>query len=430
MATVRPVEVLLLGTGGSRGWPEPGCTCASCSLAVRSRTARAPDSAVVDGVLLLDGYDGVERAAARAGRDLHGVRQVLLRGPQVHPAHWLDTVGGAAPVQVLGSAAALADLGTSAERFQLLPVRPGEEYPTVAGHRVRAVPQGEGLAWSVVGPAGDRLLHAAAAAEVDAAPVPAPYDLVLLGLGSRSTGGAVLAQLRRDGAVGRSTDVRALGYGHDSEPPDVLQHLLGEWGVGGTRDGDVLLTTPSAPEQPEPSGRTLVLGGVRSGKSALAEQLLAAHPQVTYVATGGTRTGDAEWQQRVELHRTRRPASWSTVETTELTSCLRCADGALLIDCLGTWLTALLDQHRVWEGGSLAPVEAAVEELLVAWRASCFPLVAVSNEVGSGVVPATPSGRLFRDLLGRLNARVAAESETVLLTVAGVPLPLRAVPRG
>lgn len=98
------------------------------------------------------------------------------------------------------------------------------------------------------------------------------------------------------------------------------------------------------------------------------------------------------------------------------------------MDCLGTWLTARLDHHGVWQGASPDGVHADIAELVQAWRAATSPVVAVSNEVGSGVVPATPSGRLFRDLLGRLNATIAAESETVLLTVAGIPVPLRVRP--
>lgn len=420
MATVSRVEVLLLGTGGLRGWPEPGCTCVSCSTAVRSRTARAPACALVDDVLLLDGYDGLPRAAARAGRDLGAVRQVLLtRTPDGQPG-WLDGVGGAGPVQVLGPAAVLAALPGMRERLQLLPVEPGDRRALAGGYEVCAGRQGAGSAWVVVGPDRQRLLYAPGRGLVEIAPD--ACDLVLLGLD-----GPALAQLRRDGVAQPSTEVCVIAHDHDTALPDVLQHHLAGWGVRSADDGSTLdLALVPAPR---PGGRTLVLGGARSGKSALAEQLLAGHPHVTYVATGGSRAGDAEWQERVEAHRLRRPATWQTVETTDLTTCLREADGAVLVDCLGTWLTALLDRHQVWTGGPVAAVDAEVEQLLAAWRASSALLVAVSNEVGSGVVPATPSGRLFRDLLGRVNAQVAAASETVLLTVAGVPIPLRTAVR-
>lgn len=106
---------------------------------------------------------------------------------------------------------------------------------------------------------------------------------------------------------------------------------------------------------------------------------------------------------------------------------LRAATRPLLVDCLGTWLTARLDVHEVWTGGGdIAAVERDVEELLAAWAACAVPVVAVSNEVGSGgVVPASASGRLFRDQLGRLNARVAEISDSVSLVVAGIPMRLR-----
>lgn len=171
--------------------------------------------------------------------------------------------------------------------------------------------------------------------------------------------------------------------------------------------------------------RTLVLGGVRSGKSAYAESALAAEPEVTYLATGGVREGDAEWAERIQRHQVRRPESWRTVETADAAAQLRSARTPVLLDCLGTWLTARIDLHQAWDGGPLDAVNADVDELVAAWRDCPRMVVAVSNEVGSGVVPPAASGRLFRDLLGEVNARIAAESDTVVLMVAGLPLRLR-----
>ncbi|MEV4616376.1 bifunctional adenosylcobinamide kinase/adenosylcobinamide-phosphate guanylyltransferase [Kitasatospora sp. NPDC049258] len=175
--------------------------------------------------------------------------------------------------------------------------------------------------------------------------------------------------------------------------------------------------------------RTLILGGARSGKSTRAEQLLGRHPDVLYVATGGRRDGDAEWAQRIELHRERRPASWRTAETCDLETVL--ADPAdpapVLVDCLGLWLTAVMDEHGAWAddrwaaGGEQA-VRARCDALALAWRRTGRQVVAVSNEVGMGVVPATAAGRRFRDTLGRLNMAVAEASERVLLVVAGQTL--------
>lgn len=176
-----------------------------------------------------------------------------------------------------------------------------------------------------------------------------------------------------------------------------------------------------------PARKVLVLGGARSGKSRHAEELLARHPKVLYVATGGVPDeADAEWAARVRLHQRRRPAHWHTVETADPASVLREARDPVLLDCLATWLTGVLDEAGAWQDdtGWRERVEERVADLLDAWRGARVPIVAVSNEVGSGVVPATPAGRLFRDLLGELNASVARAADQVLLVVAGRALQL------
>ena len=100
----------------------------------------------------------------------------------------------------------------------------------------------------------------------------------------------------------------------------------------------------------------------------------------------------------------------------------------MLVDCLGTWLTGRIDRHRGWDRGELdavhSDIDDDIDDLVAAWRRCAVPAVAVSNEVGSGVVPDTAAGRLFRDLLGVLNMRIAAVSDRVVLMVAGVPVPL------
>src|SRR5699024_9746343 len=123
------------------------------------------------------------------------------------------------------------------------------------------------------------------------------------------------------------------------------------------------------------------------GKSRYAEQRYAGRADVVYVATGSTDLSDAEWAERVAGHRSRRPESWRTIETGDLAAVLRTADRPLLVDCLGTWLTARLDRHGVWESGQLDAVRADIRELLEAWGSCRAPVVAVTNEVGSGVVP-------------------------------------------
>ena len=173
--------------------------------------------------------------------------------------------------------------------------------------------------------------------------------------------------------------------------------------------------------------RTLVLGGARSGKSVTAERMLAGQRDVLYAATGGTRDGDQEWARRVALHRDRRPADWRTAETGELEPLLAAGGGPLLIDCLALWLTGVMDECDAWDDDAWAAtgetrLRARTAALLDAWRTTPRRVIAVSNEVGSGIVPATASGRRFRDELGRLNAAVAGASEEVLLVVAGQPL--------
>ncbi|TQN43605.1 adenosylcobinamide kinase /adenosylcobinamide-phosphate guanylyltransferase [Blastococcus colisei] len=174
--------------------------------------------------------------------------------------------------------------------------------------------------------------------------------------------------------------------------------------------------------------RVLVLGGARSGKSSHAEGLLRRERSVDYVACGlAPSDDDLEWAGRVALHRARRPASWSTVETIDLVDVLGRPGPPVLVDCLTTWLARVMDECEVWtdQPGSDAKLAAAIDEVVAAWARTRRRVVAVSNEVGSGIVPATPSGRRFRDELGVLNARIAGTSDRVWLVTAGLPQRLR-----
>jgi adenosylcobinamide kinase/adenosylcobinamide-phosphate guanylyltransferase len=171
----------------------------------------------------------------------------------------------------------------------------------------------------------------------------------------------------------------------------------------------------------------MVTGGVRSGKSKHAEGLLNGLAGVTYVAPGRPADGqDPDWDARVARHRSRRPADWVTVETSVLDHACRAASGPVLIDCLGTWLTAALDTDELWE----VTTEMASEAVGVRLDALCDALgdlpaaVVVTNEVGLGVVPSHRSGVLFRDLLGTVNQRVAAVCDEVHLVIAGRVLKL------
>ena len=173
----------------------------------------------------------------------------------------------------------------------------------------------------------------------------------------------------------------------------------------------------------------MVLGGTRSGKSGYAEGLLPADGPVTYAATARPRVDDPEWDARIAAHRARRPPGWRTLEDPDLPALLRTSapDGpALLVDDLATWLTGVLDDAGAWsEPGPGPEVAARLTELVDAVAAARGRVVLVSAEVGLGVVPATRAGRVFRDGLGALNARLAAVCDEVLLLVAGLPLRLK-----
>ena len=170
--------------------------------------------------------------------------------------------------------------------------------------------------------------------------------------------------------------------------------------------------------------KVLVTGGVRSGKSFHAESLLVAEPHVTYVAPGPQADVDAdpEWAARVAVHRARRPDHWGTIETHDLAGALRASDGAVLIDCLGTWLTSVIDELDGWDQlrDDWEPVLLdRLTETVEAIAEHGGTVVAVTNEVGMSVVPEHRSGRVFRDLLGVANQRIAQECDDVLLVVAG-----------
>ena len=171
--------------------------------------------------------------------------------------------------------------------------------------------------------------------------------------------------------------------------------------------------------------RTLVLGGARSGKSRHAQRLLAGCAEVLYVAPGPVPDGsDSDWAVRVAEHRRNRPEGWTTLETDDVPAVLEKAEQPVLVDCLATWLAGVMGAAGAWESadGDTAwheSVDGEVDRLLKAWQSASVPVVAVSNEVGSGVVPGTRSGVLFRDALGRLNRQVADLTDDVRLVVAG-----------
>jgi adenosylcobinamide kinase / adenosylcobinamide-phosphate guanylyltransferase len=159
---------------------------------------------------------------------------------------------------------------------------------------------------------------------------------------------------------------------------------------------------------------------------------------VTYLAAGpyppgAAPAGDSDWAERVAAHQSRRPGWWQTVESIDAAAVLRSESGAVLFDGAGTWLAAVMEQSGVWADGAenaaggpagLAHVAEKTDELVEAWRRTRGRVVAVSDDVGSSVHPPTRAGRLFRDQLGWLNQRLAAESDEAVLMVAGRSLTL------
>jgi adenosylcobinamide kinase/adenosylcobinamide-phosphate guanylyltransferase len=399
------VELTLLGTGAPDGLPRPECPCAACAAA-RGVWARAATALLVDGALLLDLTPGAVFAAARAGHSLTGVRQVLLTHP--HDGPTVELPAGLPP------AGRVPD---------------GRVLTLISGHRIRAVPMDSpGTGYEVTSPEGARLLYmppgAAPAGLTDR--VAEPYDMVVGDVTGRPD---AMARLRAVEAIGPATEVIAVHLDHDAPTGPELDRRLAAAGARTVPDGTTLVVGEyhAVPDVPR---RTLVTGGARSGKSVEAERRLETYPEVVYVATGGGREGDAEWMARVGLHRERRPAAWRTEETCELVDLLESDGPPLLIDCLSLWLTDAMDRVNAWDdadwaGGGESALRERITELVGAVRGTRRTVVAVTNEVGSGVVPATAAGRRFRDELGRLNAAFADECEHVLLVVAGQALTLR-----
>ena len=457
------MRVLLLGTGSADGWPNPWCRCASCTWARERGEVRTSTSALVDGRLLLDCGPDAPRQADRAGAGLADVRTILLT--HAHHDH-LD------PAVLLARSWARRDdelvvagprAAVDSCRHWIGPHDPVRLVPLVAGdtldndgYSVRALAAAhedgvdpltaDALLYDLTAPDGARLLYATDTGPLPAATVAAvtgaAFDVALVeetfgttfdhGTGhlDLSTFPLELARLREVGAVTGGTDVVAVHLSHHNPRGDELARVLTAWGARVVPDRTELVADGRAGSRPSTAARRrLVLGGARSGKSREAERSLHASPSVVYVATGGDREGDGEWAERVRLHRSRRPAHWSTVETLDVAAVLAKAESheSVLIDCLALWLVGRLDATRVWSVApgstaydeSLDAVERDVVDLVSAVRDCRAQVVLVSNEVGSGVVPEHASGRLYRDLLGALNARIAAVCDDVDLVVAG-----------
>lgn len=413
---------------------------------------RGQTSALVDDALLIDCGPDVPSAAARHGTDLSGVRSLLIT--HAHPDHvgpaallFRHWAGRREPLEIYapqGVLSLLVDWIAPDDPVRLHPVVAGDTVDT-NGYRVRVLHAahgdatiGDAVLFDVTGGDGGRLLYA-----TDTGPLPAEtvravaserFDVVLL----EETFGDVidhgtqhldlatfphqLRRLREVGAVDDDTTVAAVHLSHHN-PPD-LADRLGAWGAHLVSDGTVLRTGDTHRTLALPR-RTLVIGGARSGKSRHSESLLAAADRVTYVATAAPQPDDDEWSDRVRTHQLRRPHNWTTVETADVADVLSSAvrGDYLLIDCLTLWLTRVVDDAAAWEG-DLELVNKQIATLVDAWRNTAAQAVAVTNEVSQGIVPATRSGRLFRDVQGHLNTAMARDSDVAVMMVAGRPVRL------
>ena len=435
------MRVLVEGSGGVAGWPQPGCRCASCLRAELDGSIRARSTIVIDGVVRL-GVGGAENIGGRdtgsgAGNEGAGNGGAGNRGT--------GNGGAGAASEGTGNegmGAGTASGGAGAYRIQEL-----------ADARNQGKPGG----WEVTGPDGGRLLYPARPGAVpEPAEGAAAYDIAFLDLLGEP---AQLGLLRARGLITADTVTVVAFADHRVSAEEELRRRCGFWRAELTGDGEAVTTARSIEKgftTERRPWRVLVLGGARSGKSERAELRLAGEPNVTYVATGSAGTtrsgetaepggpkgsvgtagtagvagrgGDLEWAVRVAAHRARRPAWWRTAETTDLAGVLAGTRGALLIDGIGTWLAAAMDECGAWDGSadSAARLAARIAGLVGAWRQTRAYVVAVSDETGLGVVPVTPAGRRFRDELGRLNQVLAAESEEAELVVAGRIVPLAA----
>lgn len=178
-----------------------------------------------------------------------------------------------------------------------------------------------------------------------------------------------------------------------------------------------------------------ITGGARSGKSALAESLarrLSSVPKkgdgaVTYIATATA--GDSEMKARIEEHRRRRPADWTTIEApADLAAALEKAlagGGTVLVDCLTLYLSNLMSEGGREPGGWLERLDDEIDKVARLCRSGNGRVIIVSNEVGMGIVPENRLAREFRDAAGRANQRLAALADEVYMCVSGIPVKVK-----
>ncbi len=174
---------------------------------------------------------------------------------------------------------------------------------------------------------------------------------------------------------------------------------------------------------------TLILGGARGGKSAYALQLANNSNRVLFIATA--ESGDLDMQQRIDMHRSERPMHWQTLEEpacfAELARDIIDDVDIVIVDCLTLWVSNILFRNNEDEACTRSELQDRVKALSDIIHNSSARWIIVSNEVGMGLVPPTKLGRVYRDLLGRVNQDIARISDQVVLMVAGLPFELKPV---
>ena len=423
----------MLGSGAADGWPNPWCSCASCTAAREQGVVRGQTCALIGTDVLIDAAPVVGLLAGQQGVSLVDVRLALVtHGHLDHhfPQAWVWRAW-ADPTRrltVVAPPSVLADAKRQLEDCEVVEALPGDVL-TLYGYTVRpllAEHPDDAVLYDLTGPDGGRVFYATDTGVLPEQTVEAvrdrAFDIVLLELAGTpipshltlETWPAQVERLREVGAIVDKTQVLAVHVGHHNPPPDELDRRLAALGARAARDGQVIDTA---------RGRTvLVLGGQSSGKSAYAESLLTG--AVTYVATAPRHAEDPDWQRKVAVHADRRPPEWTTLETGDVAGVLRDTAGPVLVDDLGLWLARVLDDH--WDSPEARTIfDEALADLLDAWSTTAAHVVLVSPEVGSGIVPSTSSGRLFADLLGRATTALAQWSDEVVQVIAGQPRRLR-----
>jgi adenosylcobinamide kinase/adenosylcobinamide-phosphate guanylyltransferase len=451
------VKVQLLGTGSSDGVPNPFCRCPTCNAERAAGRQRVNTCALVDDAVMCDWGPTATAQMVRFGVDFAQIGHVLIT--HGHPDHfapqflmWRGWIAGLPPLHVWGPEdvidAARHWVGPN-DPVELHTVRAGDQWTLdavsgVGPWQVQAVAAahdiGNGdihaehaLLYVITDADEHRLMYA-----TDTGPLPAEtvrdlpaLDILLMeetfgthvdhatGHLDLVTFEATVQAMRASGAVHDGTQIVAVHLSHHNPPTPELALRLAQIGARVVDDGTVL------------GGRAhhhLVLGGTRSGKSVFAETLLAYEPHVTYLATGyPPNDQDPQWAARVARHRKRRPEHWDVTETIDLPGAIAIAQAPILIDCINLWLTRIIDQADAWSDPDRArtATDDAVAALLLALDASDQSVTLVSNDISTSVIPSNDAARLFQELLGEVNTRIAAHCDDVTMVIAGQPMAVK-----